>query len=539
MTETMRTWIYVGAAAFSLLVAGVTSRPVGTSPAEFKEVGQSFFPDFTDASAAKSLQVVSYNPDTAEAKIFGVEQGKDGVWRIPSRNNYPVDGKDRLAKTATSVIDIKREALVSPRESEHAEFGVIDPLKEGGSNFKGIGNRVTLKDGKDGKVLADLIIGKEVKGRPGYFYVRNPNEKSTYTAKVSIDVSTKLADWIEPDLLKVDGSKLRSIIIDKHTIELAGGRGRVTGQETNKLTRANATDKWALDGLDTEKEEVNEDEVRKLVQSLDDLKIVGVRAKSDRLKKRLEDDKGIVPDERTQIEMQDMGFFFVPTQGRRAMAMVSQEGDVFAGTDQGVVYELHFGSVFTGSAEEVEAGFINPSDDKAEGDKKPEEKKADEPADEKQNSKKVKSRYLFVQAQFDPELLGTKPEEPVKPEAPPEAAKPTEEKADAPADANAAENDPAKADAQKAYEATLKLYEADMAKYQADVKAYDEKVEAGKKLVKDLNRRFAEWYYAISGDSFEDLRQGRKTLVKAKAAPENPAAQQPPAVQPAVQPNPQ
>ena len=75
MTETMRTWIYVGAAAFSLLVAGVTSRPVGTSPAEFKEVGQCFFPDFTDASAAKSLQVVSYNPDTAEAKIFGVEQG--------------------------------------------------------------------------------------------------------------------------------------------------------------------------------------------------------------------------------------------------------------------------------------------------------------------------------------------------------------------------------------------------------------------------------------------------------------------------------
>lgn len=539
MTETMRTWIYVGAAAFSLLIAAATSRPVSQSPAEFKEVGQSFFPEFKDASAAKSLQVVSYNPDTAEAKLFGVEQGSDGVWRIPSRNNYPVDGKDRLAKTATSVIDIKREALVSPRESEHAEFGVIDPLKEGGSNFKGIGNRVTLKDGKDGKVLADLIIGKEVKGRPGYFYVRNPSEKSTYIAKVSIDVSTKFADWIESDLLKLDGSKLRSIIIDKHTIELANGRGRVTGQETNKLTRATATDKWTLSGLDAEKEEVNEDEVKKLVQSLDDLKIVGVRAKSDRLKKRLEDDKGIVPDERTQIEMQDMGFFFVPTQqGRRAMAMVSQEGDVFAGTEQGVVYELHFGSVFTGSTEEVEAGFINSSD-KEEGEKKPEEKKADEPAaDDKPNSKKIKSRYLFVQAQFDPELLGAKPDEPVKPEAPAETAKPAEEKTDAPADASAAENDPAKADAQKAYEAALKLYEADMAKYQADTKAYDEKVEAGKKLVKDLNRRFAEWYYVISGDSFEDLRQGRKTLVKEKAAAEKPA-DQPPAGQPPAQQPPQ
>ena len=523
MNETMRTSIYVAAAAVSLIAANLVGPSVPKSPQEFSQVGESFFPDFTDASAAKSLQVVSYNSETAAVRPFGVEQGPDGVWRIPSRHGYPVDGKDRLAKTATSVMGIKREAFAGKRKSQHAEFGVLDPMGENVTDFKGVGNRLTLKDGKDGKVLADLIIGKEVKGRSGYFYVRNPKEDPTYIAKVSIDVSTKFADWIEPDLLKLDGSKLRSIVVDKQSIELTNEGGKLVGKETNKLTRANATDKWALDGLDEANEEVNEEEVRKLVQALDDLKIVGVRPKSDRIKKRLQDDKAIVPDERTRFEMQDMGYFFVPVQGRRAMMMISQEGDAFAATEQGVVYDLHFGSVFTGNEEEVEAGFIKQGDSNADGEKKDAEKK-DEPAqDDRPNSKKIKSRYLFVQAEFDPEYLGPKPQEPVKPEAPPEETKSDVEKAEQPADANAAENDPNKFDPKKAYEAAVKAYEADHAKYDADLKAYEEKVKAGEKQVKDLNRRFAEWYYVISGDSFESLRQGRKTLVKPKAPAEKPA----------------
>jgi len=56
----------------------------------------------------------------------------------------------------------------------------------------------------------------------------------------------------------------------------------------------------------------------------------------------------------------------------------------------------------------------------------------------------------------------------------------------------------------------MATYEADTKKYEADLKAYEEKAKTGEKLVKDLNRRFADWYYVISGDSFENLRQGRR-----------------------------
>ena len=187
---------------------------------------------------------------------------------------------------------------------------------------------------------------------------------------------------------------------------------------------------------------------------------------------------------------------------------------MFATTDQGVKYDLHFGSVFTGSEEEVEAGFIKDSD----ADKKDESKK--EADDKNSKGKKLKSRYLFVMAEFDRAALGPKPEAPEKPEAPPEEKK--EADPDAPAAADAAENATDKPDPKKVHEAFMAKYEADVKKYEADTKAYDEKVKTGEKLVKDLNRRFAEWYYVISGDSFENLRQGRQTLVKEKSA-EKPA----------------
>lgn len=516
MNETVRTSIFVAGAMISLIAARIVGTSGPSAPKEYNLVGQAFYPDFQDPDKAKSLQVVSYNSDTGSVGIFGVEQGADGVWRIPTRHGYPVDGKDRLAKSATSVIGLKREALAGQRKSQHAEFGVLDPLAESVSDFQGVGNRLTLKDGKDGKTLVDLIIGKEVKGANGYFYVRKPLEDQTYRAKVSLDVSTKFADWIEPDLLKLDGSKLRTVSIDKHSVELTPQGGRLSGKESNLLTRATSADKWSLDGLDESKEEVNEDEVRKLVQALDDLKIVGVRPKNEKLKQRLQDDQGLTLDDRTRVEMEEMGFFFVRHPDRKGMAMISQEGDVAAITEQGVAYELHFGSVFSGSEEEVEAGFIKKADEKEGGEKadgKTDEAKEDKP------SKKIKSRYLFAQASFSPEALGPKPEAPVKPDAPSEKADP-EANLDVPADASAAENIVEKPDPKKVYEAALSAYDSAVKKYDADQVAYKEKVEAGQKLVKDLNRRFADWYYVISGDSFENLRQGRKTLVKDKAAAE-------------------
>lgn len=525
MNESQRTLAFVVVAVVSIVAARFAGPSAPKPPSEVSEVGQLFYPDFKDADAAKSMEVTSYNPDTASVRPFAIVQDKNGLWRIPYAHNYPADGKDRLAKTAASMIGIKREGFAGRRENEHADFGVLDPKSEVATDLKGIGNRITLKDG-DGKVLADYIIGKEVKGRAGMHYIRRPDEKATYIAKIDIQVSTKFADWIESDLLKIDGTRLNNIAIDTTTVDPT--QRAVMDGELNRLTRKSSSDPWKMEGLDEAKEEPNQDEIRKLVSALDELKIVGVRRKPTKLMQGLRDGEGLQLDQMTVLDLDTKGFFLVRGSKGGGYRLIPKDGNVIAATDQGVAYDLKFGEIFSGTEEQVEVGFAAKDEGKEkEGDKKEDGKEGDKADDAKKEDEKKdeskslqKSRYLFVTVHFDPESLGAKPSEPVKPEPPSDT--PATEDADTVADATAPTN--TAPDPKQVYEAALAKYEVDQKKYESDVKAYDEKVKAGEKLVKELNARFADWYYVVSGTSFENLRQGRKTLVKDKTAEAAPGA---------------
>ncbi len=115
MNETKRTLIYVAVALVSVGTATATyygSRP--RKDAESSRIGTEFYPEFKFPTDAQVLRVVAYDKDTASVKEFKVEY-KDGKWRIPSHHNYPADGKDRLARTAASVIGTSRTAFVSRR----------------------------------------------------------------------------------------------------------------------------------------------------------------------------------------------------------------------------------------------------------------------------------------------------------------------------------------------------------------------------------------------------------------------------------------
>ncbi len=131
MNELKRTIIYVIVAAASVGAAGATyyvSRP--KPDAEYRGIGEQFYPDFQDPTAAQVLRVVAYDEPTASIKEFKVEY-RDGKWTIPSHHNYPADGKDRLAKTAASVIGTARDSLVSRRKSDQARYNTVDPEDTG------------------------------------------------------------------------------------------------------------------------------------------------------------------------------------------------------------------------------------------------------------------------------------------------------------------------------------------------------------------------------------------------------------------------
>ncbi|HEV8000111.1 MAG TPA: DUF4340 domain-containing protein, partial [Planctomycetaceae bacterium] len=214
MNETKRTLIYLAVALVSVGTATATyygSRP--RKDAESERIGTEFYPDFKYPTEAQALRVVAYDKETGLSKPFKVDY-KDGKWRIPSHHNYPADGKDRLARTAASVIGTARTAFVSRSKADLAKWDLIDPEDTEDTNPNGRGQKIAISK-SDGTVLAEYVIGKKKEatgpGQGDLYYIRatkadDPN--TIYLANLKIDLSTKFGDWIEPDLLKVDRENL-------------------------------------------------------------------------------------------------------------------------------------------------------------------------------------------------------------------------------------------------------------------------------------------------------------------------------------------
>jgi hypothetical protein len=575
MNQTTKTGVFVAAGLLSLAAAWGTH--VATQPrpiTEFGPIGAEFFEDFTDPLKATALQVAAYNDDASRVDLFKVEK-KNNLWRIPSHYDYPADGQDRLAKTATSMLGITRGALVSTSDQDHKRLGVLDPLDEKLTGTEGRGDRITLFEGD--KRLVDLIVGKKVEGQQDLYYVRKVGENQVYRTELKgLDISTKFAQWIEPDLLKLDRMKLTEMVVDRYSVDQL--RGAIEQGDRIKLTRNPTTDPWKLEGLDEAAEKVKTGAVNAMMSSLDDLKIVGVRPKPAGLTAQLKGsaDRGL--SEIEAMEMAQRGFYLT-----RGNELVSNEGEVQAGTTEGVRYILRFGAVFTGSDVDIEVGKpagegaateANPT----EGDAKPSTTEAKVDADpatpaadadsadtdkpDGDSDSQKKSRYVFITVHFDESLVGEPPQPPVKPEPPaaepsadekkPEgdatSDEPKKPESDGSADSSAAAQDPTKApedatrdepakdgaekkedadqkpddddekkpDPQAEYDAALKKYEADQKEFERKQKDHEQKIEDGKKRVKELNDRFAAWYYVISADLFEDLHVSRKDLVEPK-----------------------
>lgn len=478
MNTTNRTFIFVAVAAFAFLSAfGVKyiNRPIVN--ADFADVGQEFFPDFIDPLKATSLSVTKYDPNAKEALAFSVRQNDQGLWVIPSHHDYPAEAAERLARTAASFIGAKKIALKTRSKDEWGRYGVanpeddvaVDPDTKEGDKDKSRGTHVTLRDA-GGNPLVDLIIGKAVEGSSQNYYVRQPEKNNIYIAEVNADLSAKFSDWIEPDLLKLNQNDISQVIVDKYSIDEE--QGAILKDETLEFDKDPTSSKWTVAGFDPETESVIEAPINDLTKNLDQLKIVGVRPKPEGLNADLTVDTEVVNNpvimQILQADMQRQGFFIARgEEGKKKL--VSNEGELVAGTKNGVRYTLYFGEVARGSAKDIETGLnetgaaaadaakVEPDDQKkADGEEsgdnppKPEVK----PPGEESGPR----RYLLVKVEFDESLMGPKPTEPVAPEkpailneetAPADAPADTPEKAGEAKDAAPAEDAAPKADAAK------------------------------------------------------------------------------------------
>jgi len=561
-------WFLGGALAF-LAITGAAewgSRPAPIE--EFGRVGEEFYADFIDPTLATSLEVFVFDADAVKPKEFRIERLANGRWVIPSHHNYPADAEEQLAKTASSVIGIKRGAMVTRWTADHARYGVVNPKQDSLTvdEVDGVGQRLILR-GEDESVLADYIVGKQVDGEYDRYYVRHPDEDEVYLATLDIDLSTKFTDWIDTDLFDIStGSVLNLTVNDYSFDELSG---ELTQSHVTELKRQKTwSDDWQLDSLNEETEELNKDAIRDTLNAISNLEIAGVRAKQPGLTPDLMLDKSALSSQRDvdrlQSDLLSRGFLLQPAEDEDALNLIAREGELYAGTDDGLVYRMHFGRVFAGSEEELEIGFGAAEHDSdtfeservdadsgASDNASTEDSKSESEEGDTQESKGKPGRYVFVRVDFDQHLLGDEPAKPTEPEKSAELVEAEREAKANKYESALTESEPqtdtgeeetveeSKIDGgaesvaddenisrtseleklRKEYEDIKRQYDEDLKKYED----YQEKVRNGKEKAEELNRRFAEWYYVIPGKSYDKLSLARADLVKAKKATEDEA----------------
>lgn len=454
MSEIRKTVIFATVAVVLALGAWAAS-PRPLTPDAFLDRDELFFPDFEDPNTAASLEVIEFDAETAEAIPFKVIN-REGRWTIPSHHDYPADGEDRLAETAAGVIGIRKDDFRTSNVSDHEACGVIDPLDEGATSLRGRGRRITFR-GANEEILADFIVGEEVEERAGYHFVRIPDQKRVYVTKMDIDISTAFADWIEPDLLKIERSAIDRVILRDYSIDERSGR--VSQRDVLILDREG--DSWKANRM-TATQEVDTTKMNDLLKAIDELSIVGVRPKPKGISRDLKRSADSLSlSQASLLLLQSKGYYF-----SRDGSLLSNEGELQARTNAGVTYTLRFGEVVYGQGDAVTAG-TDASDEAAAG-----------PGE---------NRYLFITTSFDPILI-------------PEPKRPL----------NMEFQDKAEEEWTDADRGNKSLHDAH--------EEWSRKVEAARAASAEMNARFADWYYVISADSFDTMRVKRGDLVTEKSS---------------------
>ncbi|MBN4074017.1 DUF4340 domain-containing protein [bacterium AH-315-E10] len=446
--QTSTTVIFLITAIILLVCAGLI-RPKDINNSAFSDQGEGFYSNFTDPLTSTELTVINFNEALGMATPFNVTL-KKGRWLIPSHHNYPADAKEKMESIAAGLIGIIKDEIRSEQPADHAALGVINPDDMSVSSISGRGTRVTLKN-KSGQILCDYIIGKDVEGKDGFKYVRIPKQNRTYAAKIDLSFSTEFSDWVETDLLQLSAVNINQLNFRNYSIN----EGKMIQGKSFQLTQKES--KWSITGMPADKE-INTQKVTSVTTTLSDLEITGVRKKPEGLASFLKvAKKGL--SQMDMISLNNKGFYIHKNQ------LFSNEGELHILTKDAVVYVIRFGELFFGTGLDITAGAETDQSKKDENEKK----------------KGSANRYIFITADFspehkpEPEKPGTKPEKPA---------------------------DDAKDDVKKAYDLALTAFNEKSEKH-AD---WIVQVKTGKKKAKELNDHYADWYYVISGGSYDKIK---------------------------------
>ncbi|MEM6329961.1 MAG: DUF4340 domain-containing protein [Planctomycetota bacterium] len=536
MNETIKTAAFAGAAALAVAAAVVT-QPTSGNYNVADQIGKDLAKPF-ELDEAKRLTIVAYDEKNATLNTFEVAE-TDGLWTLPSKGGYPADAADQLAAAVNGVAGRKVLQIASDDAKDHAEFGVIDPNAEELAGRSGVGARVSLATA-DGKPLADLIIGNEVKDQEDQRYVRRADQDVTYVAKIDPeDFSTNFADWIEDDLLKISPWDIRRVRLRDYSAEmfmtLQGMAVDPTFRTDTTLDYDDNDSKWRLAEYLTAPDarrdafvaaelgadkQLDQDKLQDLKNALDDLRIVDVASKPEGFSADLKAGEDFMNNREALASLMARGF--APTRSERGdIEILSSEGEVICTMKDGVEYVLRFGNLLLGKEED---GGQEDGQDRAAGGDQDAAAAAAEAEDG--DGKAGINRYLFVLARLN-EAAIDKPELEEVPPLPEGADKPADAADDA-ADGAAGDEAEDAGNAEGTEPTELEqAVEARKAVEERNARLLDEyqdKLAAARERVAELNERFGDWYYVISNEVFEKVHLSIDDITKEKAADDDTAA---------------
>ena len=528
MTEGIKTLIYVGV-ALVISTAAFFSRPKIEQFNEDEYIGKFLFEKFDDPAKAGAMEVVQYDDELGTIKTFKIARDKkSGAWTIPSHGGYPADAENRMRDAALLLVELEVLDVPSKESGNHRMYGVVEPdkdkLKVGD---QGVGLLLSFEDEK-GQDLAGLIIGKKIKGRDDLRFVRVAGQDAVYVVKIDPEqLSTKFVDWIEKDLLKMSSWDVKNVTVKSYTLPQVSLTERGIDPKFD-VSAKYESNKWELEELKdyrngrpevvtlAENEELNGDKLNDLKNAVDQLEIIDVHRKPKGLGADLKAGEGFAQDKEGSADLNRRGFYVVPAGGGQ-YDVLSANGELYVGMDEGYEYVLRFGDAQATSS---------AADTDQEGE----------------------NRYLLVTARVDmakfpppelevlPELPkkdatgeAASEEAPAKAEGEPaaaDAAPAAEGEAaadDAPSADEEKEGDDAASDDQAAGD-DLEAKEAEIQKEierinkenQRKIDERNEKLDKAKEKVADLNIRFADWYYVVSEEQFKKVQLNREDLIKEK-----------------------
>ncbi len=196
------------------LVAGaIYTYPGG--PSSGPSAGAKFFPDLGPQTLSRVASVTV----TSGGKSFTVYK-KDDKWVVKELGDYPAIF-DNVKTALVALSELTPFEAKTKDKDQLDKLNLEDPMKKGASS-----RRITLKD-KDGKTIADMVIGKANDNPIVYgqemVYVRRPDETQAWLASGDPKVQDKMLDWASKELINVDGARIKELTIkhaDGETIEL-------------------------------------------------------------------------------------------------------------------------------------------------------------------------------------------------------------------------------------------------------------------------------------------------------------------------------